>query len=215
MGEIRRAERRPERASTRPTWWILLAVSMAVMALIFALSDGTNPKSTPAKESSLLNPPIFVNRSTASAKRTPELNQLSPIPSQPLSSRAAGTPTLPGSGVSARPSSSTPPSTAVTTGTPGTTYTYPGYLSYPYNVASSYPVAGAAGSVTASAAWQANATLDVSISCPSGQRSSVGTSTVSVSMATTISPCSVRLSEQPAVLEAVAYDLTITIGPNS
>jgi hypothetical protein len=215
MGEMRRAERRPERASTRPTWWVLLAVSMAVMALIFALSESTDHKSGSTKVSSLLNPPTFVKRSTGSAKRTPELDQLSPIPSQTLSSSAGGTPTLLGGAALARPPTPAPSSTTVTTGTTDATNTYPGYLSYPYDVASSYPVTGAVSSVTASATWQANATLDVSISCPSGQQSSVGTSTVSVSMSTTTSPCSVRLSEQPAVMEAVAYDLTITIGPDS
>lgn len=213
MGEARRAGRRPERTSTRPTWWVLLAVSMAVMALIFARSGGTNHRSTSTKGSSPLNPPTFVKHSTGSAKQTPELNQLSPIPSQPLSSSAAGIPKLLGGGVSASPSPPTPSSTTVTAGT--TINTYPGYLSYPYNVVSSYPLVGATGSVTASATWQANATLDISISCPSGQRSSVGTSAVSVSISTTTSPCSVRLSEEPAVLEAVAYDLRITISPDS
>lgn len=213
MAANRRGRRRSERASTRPTWWVLLAVSMAVMALIFARSAGTTHRSNSASVPSPSNPPKFVKRSGGSATQTPELKRLSPIPTQPSSSNAVGTPKLAGGGVSASPSSPTSTSTTVTTRT--TVDSYPGYLSYPYNVVSSYPIVGAAGSITASATWPANATLDLSISCPSGQRSSVGTSTASVSMATTTSPCTVRLSEEPAVPEPVAYDLTVTISPDS
>ena len=213
MGVNRRGRRRPERASARPTWWVLLAVSMAIMALIFARSAGTTHRSTSTRVLSPSNPPTFVKRSTGSATQTPELKQLSPIPTQPSNSGAVGTPKLGGGGVSVSPSPPTPTSTTVTAGT--TIDSYPGYLIYPYNVVSSYPIVGAPGSITASATWPTNATLDVSISCPSDQRSSVGTSTVSVSMATTTSPCTVHLSEVPAVPEPVAYDLTVTITPDS
>jgi len=213
MGVNRRGGHPPERASTRPTWWVLLAVSMAVMALIFARSAGTTHRSTSTRVLSPLNPPTFVKRSAGSATQTPELKQLSPIPTQPSNSSAVGTPKLVGGGVSSSPSPPTPTSTTVTAGT--TVDSYPGYLIYPYNVISSYPIVGAPGSITASATWPANATLDVSISCPSDQRSSVGTSSASVSMATTTSPCTVHLSEEPTVSEPVAYDLTITISPDS
>jgi hypothetical protein len=212
MGPDRRPRRRPERSSARPTWWVLLAVSMAVMAVIFARSAGTSHRSNSASTSRPPNPRTFEGRSARTTAQTPLLKQVSPVSSQPSSATTPGTPQQTGG---ALPSPSSPTSTSATTPVGQTVESYPGYLSYPENVVSSYPIPGMAGDVTASASWPSDVTLDLSISCPSGQRSVAGVSTASVSMVVTSPSCTVKLSEATAVTEPVAYKLTITISPDT
>jgi hypothetical protein len=207
----RRSRRRPERSSTRPTWWVLLAVSMAVMALIFARTAGITHRSTSASIRISSNAPTSVKRSAPAAAQPPELRQISPTPLQSPTSTTISTPQPTGRALP----SPIPPSLTSTTAASGSIVEYPGYLTYPDNVVSSYPVLETAGDVTASASWATDSTLDVSISCPSGQRSASGTSTVSVSMAVTTSLCTVRLTEETAVVEPISYNLTVAVSPDS
>jgi hypothetical protein len=206
-----RSRRHSERASARPTWWVLLAVSMAVMALVFARSPGTIHRSDSGSLSNPMNDLHVGKSSNSSTPQIPVLAKASTPPDQ-----ASSTTTLP---LQPSPSESQPGSFVQ----PGPTtapvnravQSFAGYLSYPDNVVSSYPVSGGAGEVTAVASWTTVATLQLSISCPAGQRSISGTSIATVSMPVTAAPCTVALSEVTAHVGPVAYDITVTTRPDA
>jgi hypothetical protein len=197
-------------ASARPTWWVLLAVSMAVMALIFSRSGGTTHK---AGVSNSLERSDDRSRATEPNPETPQT---------PALVRAATTPNvLPSSSTSPVQSHDTgrqPPSSAMPILPTTTTTVMPtieslrGYLTYPENVVSSYPIVGTGRDVTASATWSGQTTLDLSINCSEDQRSVRGTSTASVSIAVS-SPCTVNLTDEGLSTVPVIYDLTITMSP--
>jgi len=208
--EERRRHRRQGGVSTRPTWWVLLAVSMAVMALIFSRSGGTTHGADVSKS---LERSGDRSRATAPNPKTPRT---------PALVRAATTPNALPSSSSKAPSQSSstgrqPPASAMPT-LPTTTTMMPtieslqGYLTYPDNVVSSYPIVATGRDVTASATWSGQTTLDLSINCSDDQRSASGTSTASVSIAAT-SPCTVNLTDEGLSTTPVIFDLTITMSP--
>ena len=211
MSQSQRSRRPSERASARPTWWVLLAVSMAVMALIFARTPGTIDRSVSASQSNPLNG-LPVGKSPISpTPQVPVLAKASTPPNQAQSTTALprqdSAPELPSGSILQPTPSTAPVKPAVES--------FAGYLSYPDNVVSSYPVSDSAGEVTAVASWTAVATLKLSINCQTGQRSISGTSNASVSMPITTAPCTVMLSEVTANPGPVTYDLTVTMNQDA
>lgn len=201
-------------SSARPTWWVLLAVSMAIMALVFARSAGDHHPKTPAIaiDPSIL--PRFVNRSGPSISQT--LKQVSPIPRQSTTTTTPIT-HLPSS---ASPHIQTPPTystmpTYSTTETAGSVQSYPGYLSYPDDIATSYPIHSVGGNITASVSLVASSNVEVSINCSDAQRSATGMSAVAVSMVGATSPCTVQVADETDTSEPIAYSLTVTTSSGS
>jgi len=197
---------RQDGSSPRPTWWVLLAVSMAVMALIFSRSGGTTHKAGLERTDDR-------SRSTEPSLETPQAPALVKAAKAPnvLPSISTQAPAESGDTGRQPPSTAMPNSPTTTTMMP-TIESFQGYLTYPDNVVSSYPIVGTGRDVTASATWSGQTTLDLSINCSEDQRSVRGTSTASVSIAA-MSPCTVNLTDEGLSAAPVIFDLTITISP--
>jgi hypothetical protein len=210
--EQRRHRRRQGGASTRPTWWVLLAVSMAVMALIFSRSGGTPHKAGVSKSLERSGDRSRATAPNPTTPRTPALVRAAPAPNV-VPSSSNGAPSQSNDTGHQPPSSAAPTSPTITTMTP-TVESLQGYLTYPDNVVSSYPIVATGREVIASATWSGQTTLDLSINCSGNQRSVSGTSTASVSIAAT-SPCTVNLTDQGLSTTPVIFDLTITMSPAS
>lgn len=200
---------RGDGSSPRPTWWVLLAVSMAIMALVFAHSAGAHNHKTPPVATDPLNFPTFVTRSGPSVSRS--LKQVSPIPIQSSTTTTTD--------IASRPTNQDAPvetsPTYVPTETDGSVESYPGYLSYPDNITTSYPIDNVGANVTASVSVAANANVEVSISCSGTQQTAAGTSNVSISMTAASPPCTVQLTDETNATDPVPYNLTVTTAKGS
>jgi hypothetical protein len=212
MGPNRHIRNQQERPSARQSWWVLLAVSLAMMALIFAHSAGTNHAGMSASRASQRNGvPVQAGLAPESRQR-PAIQKALALPDEPLS--LATSPTR--QPVNGEVQSPSPPvATSTTTSVAPIVESYPGYLRYPDNIVSSYPVSGEGGNITASASWHEVASLDLSISCPSGEQSVVGTSAMSVSLVASSGSCTVLIREEAPSTEPITYDLTVTISPRA
>jgi hypothetical protein len=208
VGPNRRLRKPQERPSARQSWWVLLAVSLAVMALIFAHSAGHAGMSASPANQTNGEPAGLVPKQL----QRPAIQKALALPEEPPS-LATSTDLQPVKGEVQSPPP--PVQTSTTTSEAPVVESYPGYLRYPDNIVSSYPVSGEGGSITASASWHGVASLDLSISCPSGDQSVVGTSAVSVSLVASSGFCNVLLREEAPSTEPITYDLTVTISPTA
>lgn len=197
-------------SSPRPTWWVLLAVSMAVMALIFSRSGGTTHKTGATNSLERTDDRNRSAKPNLGAPQAPALVKAAKAPNV-LPSISPQAPAQSGDTGRQPPSTAMPNSPTAITMMP-TIESLQGYLTYPDNVVSSYPIVGTGGDVTASATWSGQTTVDLSINCSEDQRSARGTSTASVSIAA-MSPCTVNLTDEGLSTAPVIYDLTITISP--
>lgn len=198
---------------SRPTWWILLTITLAVVAVTFA-HIGESSHSRPSSPFAV----VPTNRDTRSAPNLPlhssKVNGQSSSHA-PLDENASNQKSMTGPATQNSPSPSTSsastggrttePVAAPTTGTE----TIYGYLSYPDNIESFIAVPAAAGVVTASAMWSTGASLELSIACSSSSQTMFGTAAVRVSVSAVNTPCTIRLYEQLPVLEPVPYTLNV------
>jgi hypothetical protein len=189
-----------------PSWWVLLAVSMALVAIIFARSANTPNRKAQAIPQQPRSPGIPGRRPTRPVAGTPTARSI-------VRPTAPNTTALTTEGFT---SQSLYPGISTNTGeTTPTVTSYPGYLSYPDNVSSSFPIlTTASGQVAAVASWTTGATLVLSIDCASGTRSLEGTSTDSVSISVAIAPCTVTLSEKNSDAGPIEYTLNVSTDPN-
>jgi hypothetical protein len=201
-----RAQDGGEDSSPRPTWWVLLAVSMAIMALVFAHSAGEHH---PQSRAIAINPsilPTFADRSGPSISRT--LKQVSPIPS-PSSTTTTAVPYPPSD---TGPRFQTPPASPVTE-TAGSVRSYPGYLNYPDDIETSYPIDNVGGNIAASVSFVGDSNVEVSIDCSDAQRSATGTSTVATSLIGATPPCTIEVTDEGVTWEPITYSLIVTTTP--
>ncbi len=227
----------------RPHWWGVLAVSLALMALVAALS-------APARHT--VATPGGPTGSAQPESRAPGAPTRGRVPSGPTTGGADPGPviptTQPGSGRAppiatvSSPGSTTattsPPSTTAasvpsTVAPPGTTTTtapavpapttttppavetesQPGNLEYPDNVSAQYPI-DSGGGVSVVADFSGAPALDLSVSCPGGQADRDGASGVSVSVGGPAGPCTVEISEPSPQSAPVSYTLTVQYPPS-
>jgi len=206
MDDSRGPGRTASREANRPTWWVLLAVSLAIIAVMFARS-GSNARLAKGLHGTNSNDPSRQPANNSAFGRKLEQQLAPPGPQSPQSILSGSNTSGEELHVASPPSVAQVPSPTLPV-TP-TVDSYPGYLEYPENVMSSFPVAPITGEISATASWSTGATLELSISCPPDRRASTGSSETSVSMLTSNSGCIVALKELGITVQPIPFTLTI------
>ncbi|MGA2932404.1 MAG: hypothetical protein ABSE98_10010 [Acidimicrobiales bacterium] len=223
-------------ARGRPNWWVILAVSLALMALLVATA-GTTPRRAgqPGGQADAaardLRPagaaPAAGTRSSTSTAPTTTTTTLTTVPkSAPSASATSGTSLVSAHalGTGAGTPMTTVPSVATTTLPPPTTTTTTiptssqpadrmqtqGYLDPPLQSSNGYGFTGTGG-MQISVLWSGTTYLTMTVSCPSGSQSVGGTSAMEASLGDASGSCQATVSEPSS--ESVALTYTITIGP--
>jgi len=216
----------------RPNWWVILAVSLALMALLVATS-GSSPH--PARHGGALASATTGGRHpgdaapSRSGPTSVQTNATTTSTPHPVTVQPAGSgSSLPPSGTpGAGTSSATGPSvtaatttTAITTTTTTTTSAAAsqpadrmqtqGYLDPPLQTSNGYGFTGT-GAMQISVLWSGTTYLTMSISCPNGNQNVGGTSAMEASLPDATGNCRATVGEPSSESAALTY--TITIGP--
>jgi hypothetical protein len=217
--------RRPRLARGRPNWWVILAVSLALMALLVATA--ANPARAPhgsgahvLADSQAHDPHTSAGeRSAPNASTTTTSTVMTPPTSvtsslQPV--RGGTTPTVvidPGGGA---PATTTTTTVAPTTTTTTVAVSQPsdiqsqGVIEPPQQRSSGFSFTGT-GAMEVSVTWSGDTYLTMDVNCPSGGQSVGGSSAMAASLADASGSCLATVSEPTSESTALTY--TITIGP--
>ena len=224
----------------RPHWWGVLAVSLALMALVAALSaparhtgatrggptgserPGTRASGAPTRRrvpngipAPGAGPGLSVPTTQPGSGRAPPIATVS----SPGSTAASSSP--PATAAPGVPSTLAPSTTTTAPAVPAPTTTtlpavetdsQPGNLEYPDNVSAQYPI-DSGGGVSVVADFSGASALDLSVSCPGGQADRAGASGLSVSVGGPAGPCTVEVSEPSPQSAPVSYTLTVQYPP--
>lgn len=196
----------------RPSWWTLLAIALAVVAVTFAHIDrpreprrlSKTDSSIPTKKDLSLAPsaPLKAHDGQpASGVGATSASVTSTIP-PPLQRTALE----PSPGVQAHSA----PTTLPVDTTPTSDRTYTGYLSYPDDIEVLLRLPVLTGSVTVDASWSTEAALQLSVRCDTSIQETTGTESASVTLSGVDSPCAVRLVEVVPTGSPISYSLTVT-----
>ena len=222
--------RRARVARGRPNWWVILAVSLALMALLVATAG--NPRRVVGGAHGIANAPSSdahgtgagagaggPSRSSARDRSTTTTTAAAPDPKTGptalTSSHAATVPTtMPPSPASAAvttttvpiivPTTTTVPSPALGAGS------HQGVIEPPAQRSSSVGFTGA-GSMQISVVWSGPTYLTMQVSCPSGTQNVGGSSAMQASLPNASGSCLATVSEPPSESTSLTY--TMTIGP--
>ena len=224
---------RPSRGAVQANWWVILAVSLALMALLVATSGSHSPAtpsrgavvqlSTAGDHRSVSHhdaPRSAVGeRATTTTVTTHEISTLPPT--TPAADRPTTTTTSPSqSVVRTLPASMTGTTTTTTTAAPSTsgagssngrTQTQ-GYLDPSTESSSTYAFTGA-GATTVSVVWSGAAYLTMSVGCGGSDQSVGGNSAMTAQIPDAAGSCSATISEPVADPVPVSY--TVTIAPSN
>jgi hypothetical protein len=206
--------RRPRVGRGRPNWWVILAVSLALMALLVATAG--NPAHAPRRRAVANDAPHATSTTTSLAPAATDTR----TPSTSLLSSRAGTP-----GVSP-PTTVAPSAPTTTTSVPATTTTTTaaaaaaeqpsdrmqsqGIIQPPQQRSSAFGFTGA-GATEVSVVWSGATYLTMEVSCPNGSQSVGGSSAMAASLPDASGSCLATVSEPSTESTALTY--TITIGP--
>ncbi len=226
-------------ARGRPNWWVILAVSLALMALLVATAGNGPPASrhgralasAPASRSGRPADPGDAGDAGAPASthapRTTTTTTTTSAPAASPDEVASGTPLLStrtfGATVTAPPAPAPAPAPVVTTTVPPTTTTTSasasvpsdrtqtqGYIDPPLQTSSSYGFTGT-GAMEISVLWSGATYLTLEVTCPDGSESVGGTSAMAASVPDARGSCLAAVNEPSSESAALTY--TITIGP--
>jgi len=106
--------------------------------------------------------------------------------------------------------SSTPMSANPTPASSPGARSYTGYFEYPQNVSTRLDYDGLNGSISASATWAGDATLELSVDCPSISKSTSGPSGISVFLRTDDSTCTTELIDVTQSPGTISYVLVLS-----
>jgi hypothetical protein len=222
-------------ARGRPNWWVILAVSLGLMALLVATAGGTPPaphraggdaqaagrtlpRTGRAGAASLT--PTTTTTTTTTATTGAAAAPLSGATDLASSARTTET-----SGSAGAPPAA-PPSATTTTLAPATTTTTTaaapsasvaadrtqtqGYLNPPLQSSNQFGFTGT-GAMEISVVWSGDTYLTMAVSCPSGDQNVGGTSAMAASLPDASGSCLATVSEPTSESTSLTY--TITIGP--
>jgi hypothetical protein len=202
--------RRPRLARGRPNWWVILAVSLALMALLVATAG--NPTRAPHGAPALANDAPHAAGQTASTSTTTAPTVVRTPPTSLLSSHGTagvGTPTT----VAPAPTTTSVPTTTTTTTAPavptGPTGSQ-GVIQPPQQRSSSTGFTGA-GATQVSVVWSGATYLTMEVSCPNGSQSVGGTGTMAATLPDASGSCLATVSEPSTESTTLTY--TMSIGP--
>jgi hypothetical protein len=227
-------------ARGRPNWWVILAVSLALMALLVATAGSTphtirRGRALVAAPADHAGRPVRANDSRAptSPPALRESTTTTTTTSSPTSSTAgaggSGTSLLSthsrGTGANNAPAPVSVTTTTIgptTTIAPATTTTIAspavpadrtqtqGYLNPPLQISNGYGFTGN-GAMEISVLWSGTTYLTMQVSCPNGSQSVGGTSAMAASLPNASGSCLATVSEPASESTSLTY--TITIGP--
>jgi hypothetical protein len=221
--------RRPRVARGRPNWWVILAVSLALMALLVATAgnpkrvvrgDGThgfaNTKSSEshgtgagssgsvargaARSTTTTTLPAAANASTAATALTSTRGATVPTTVPPATAPATTT-TIP---------AVVPTTTTTVAAPPVGSGSHQGVIEPPAQRSSSVGFTGT-GAMQVSVVWSGPTYLTMQVSCPSGSQNVGGSSAMAASLPDASGSCLATVSEPASESAALTY--TITIGP--
>jgi hypothetical protein len=224
-----RPPRHPARG--RPNWWVILAVSLALMALLAATSAGSRNSGqipttaqTPRTSHRVTEPRTTHGPTTTTVPATAAVTALGadgpsattttvPLASAPSPTRTSGT--SPGA-VSTTTSTSVTTTTVASTSTSGQAAadrtTNQGYLQPPTNASNTYGFTGD-GPTEISVTWSGDTYLSLVVTCPDANQSVGGSSAMAASLPDAEGLCQATVSEPTSEDTTLAY--TITIGPGN
>ncbi len=225
-------------ARGRPNWWVILAVSLGLMALLVATAGTKAPATHRGSDAvglaARLHPRPGTHQAAAggTAPSTPTTNAATTTttsaPPSGATAVASSVRTTATSGAAGAPQAAGPSVTTTTlapTPTPApttTTSTEPsaavaadrtqtqGYLSPPLQSSNQFGFTGA-GAMEVSVVWSGNTYLTMEVSCPSGNQSVGGTSAMAASLPDASGSCLATVSEPTSESTSLTY--TISIGP--
>ncbi len=221
-------------ARGRPNWWVILAVSLALMALLVATA-GNGPRAKRHGGTLASAPTSHPRRPAGSAdagapsnayalRTTTTTTTTTTLPSgaRPFGV-ASGTSLLStrtlGATVTAPPAAvpvvttTVPPTTTTTSvsaSVPADRTQTQGYIDPPLQTSNSYGFTGT-GAMEISAVWSGSTYLTMEVSCPNARQSVGGTSAMAASLPDAGGSCLATVSEPSSESTALTY--TITIGP--
>jgi hypothetical protein len=226
-------------ARGRPNWWVILAVSLGLMALLVATAGGT-PHAAHRTGGAAQAASRIAARSDASGARQPAQGHslssptttttTTTAPAAPQSNSADVASSLHTSGTGTPSAATTPvaasPSVTTTTAAPAptTTTTAPssgaqlaadrtqnqGYLNPPLDATNRYGFTGT-GAMEVSVVWSGDTYLSLQVSCPSGEQNAGGTSAMEASLPDASGSCVATVTEPASETASLTY--TISIGP--
>lgn len=196
----------------RPSWWTLLAIALAVVAVTFAHIDRPKEPRRLSKTDSSIPTKKDLSLAPAAPLKAPDV--------QPASgggvASASVTSTIPPPlhGVALEPSpgvqTDSAPTTVPVDTTPTSDRTYTGYLSYPDDIEVFLSLPIVTGSVTVDASWSTETPLQLSVGCDASVQETTGTEFASVTLSGVDSACAVRLVEAVPTSSPISYSLTVT-----
>ena len=225
-------------ARGRPNWWVILAVSLALMALLVATAGAPADRAPPRRslgESStgdahVVSPRVRTNPGPASTPHASTPTTTTRRRRARATATASGTALVSAHGfdddtgaaadgpTGATTTTAPPPPPAATT---TTTTTQPaslpadrmetqGVLDPPVQTSNGYGFTGA-GATEVSVVWSGDTYLTMTVSCPNGSQSVGGTSAMEASLPDAQGNCQATVSEPASESTSLTY--TITIGP--
>ncbi len=225
-------------AGGRPNWWVILAVSLALMALLVATAGAPPDRSRPRPslvESSTgdahpVSPTVRTDPGRATsphASSTTTTTTTSPPAASTTTTTAASTALVSAHGVGdvtghpATEPTTVTTTTVVTASTTTTTIAQPaslpadrmqtqGYLNPPVQPSNGYGFTGT-GATEVSVVWSGDTYLTMTAGCPDGSQSVGGTSAMEASLPDAQGSCQVTVSEPSSESTSLTY--TITIAP--
>jgi hypothetical protein len=212
-------------ARSRPHWWVVLAVSLSLLAVVAAVAAGRphplgeqpGPRTHAALGPSRAGPASSTTTTTSTTVRSSQTPATSPV-AGPAPTSAPVTDAR----VSSGPVVTTTTSTVAASPARGSnvaaapvqpvvpTESYPGYLQQPDDATANYSFSGQ-GSMEVSASWTSSSILSLTVTCPAGTQTDEGPSPVTVVLPDADGACGATLKETIVQYDEVPY--TLTIGP--
>jgi hypothetical protein len=219
--------RRPRVARGRPNWWVILAVSLALMALLVAtagnpkraapgahgMADAQSSDSRGARGGSGAGGAGGSARSTSTARST---TTTAPVPANTAATSLTSThaATVPTTTLPAPATTTVPvvvPTTTTTVAPPPLgSGSHQGVIEPPAQRSSSVGFTGT-GAMQVSVLWSGPTYLTMQVSCPNGSQNVGGSSAMQASLPDASGSCLATVSEPASESTALTY--TITIGP--
>ena len=216
-------------ARGRPNWWVILAVSLGLMALLVATA-GSTPSTTgrrhaPAQEAAGLTTRAAAGRAAPGARPTaPSATTTTTAPTTTTTTSGPGgvgpsllstrTPDTASTPEDAPPSTTTTLAPTTTTlpsaSLPADRTQTQGYLDPPVQTSNDYGFTGT-GAMAISVLWSGDTYLTMVVSCPNGSQSVGGTSAMAASLPDATGSCLATVREPASESASLTY--TISIGP--
>jgi hypothetical protein len=201
-------------ARGRPTWWVILAVALALMALVAATA--TRSSSAGSAHRPRTDASATTTTTTKGATGSTTVPTLGGVTAPGGTSGLSGLGTIDQGSVTHPTATSTTVAAAApttsTTQAPSTAGTsYPGFLQPPQDSSATYGFTGQ-GSTRISATWSDATYLTLNVTCSGFNQSTGGSSALSMQVPDAQGACQAILSETASETDTLSY--TLVIDPN-